>query len=207
MYTDDDLLPLSALQHILFCPRQCALIHVERLWAENRYTAEGKVLHERVDRRGERPGKGVRVVYGMDLKCRRLGLIGKADTVEFHADGSRWVPYPVEYKRGVSKKGNHDRVQVCAQALCLEEMHEISIGEGALFYGTTRRRERVAFDEVLRDETEQAARDLHDLFVSRVTPKPHYTKGCETCSFMAICLPKVSGHRSVQGYLKEVTKR
>ncbi|WP_300674881.1 CRISPR-associated protein Cas4 [Desulfoluna sp.] len=206
MFTDDDLLPLSAVQHLLFCRRQCALIHVERLWVENRYTAEGRVLHERVDRRGERPGKGLRVVYGMDLKGLRLGLIGKADTVEFHADGSRWVPYPVEYKRGASKKGNHDRVQLCAQALCLEEMYEISIGEGALFYGKTRRREVVLFSEALRAETEKAARDLHALVASRVTPESVYTKGCETCSFLGVCMPKVTGKGLVQGYLKEITK-
>lgn len=206
MYAEDDLLPLSALQHLLFCPRQCALIHVERLWVENRYTAEGRVLHERVDRGGERSGKGLRVVYGMDLKSLRLGLIGKADTVEFHAEGAQWVPYPVEFKRGLSKKGNHDRVQLCAQALCLEEMHGVSIGEGALFYGATRRRESVAFDGALRVETEQAAGALHRLVASGVTPKPVYFKGCETCSFMDLCLPRVAGIRSVQGYLTEVTR-
>lgn len=207
MFTDDDLLPLSALQHLLFCPRQCALIHVERLWVENRYTAEGRVLHERVDRGGERPGKGVRVVYALDLKSLRLGLIGKADTVEFHADGSRWVPYPVEYKRGAPKKGNHDRVQLCAQALCLEEMYDVSIGEGALFYGKTRRREVVPFGEALRAETESAAHDLHELFASGVTPGPVYMKGCETCSFIDLCLPKVAGKGLVKGYLKEITNK
>lgn len=206
MFTDDDLLPLSALQHLLFCPRQCALIHVERLWVENRYTAEGRVLHERVDRAGERPGKGVRVVYALDLKSLRLGLIGKADTVEFHADGNRWAPYPVEYKRGAPKKGNHDRVQLCAQALCLEEMYDVSIGEGALFYGKTRRREVVAFGEALRAETENAARALHALVASRMTPGPVYTKGCETCSFKETCMPKVVGKGAVHGYLKEITK-
>ncbi len=206
MYSDDDLLPISALQHILFCPRQCALIHLERLWVENRYTAEGRVLHERVDKRGGRPGKGVRVVYAMDLKNRRLGLTGKADTVEFHADGSRWMPYPVEYKRGASKKGNHDRVQLCAQALCLEEMHDLFIDEGALFYGKTRRRESVLFSDSLREETVKTAYALHALFDSGITPEAVYTKRCDTCSFLGVCMPKVLGRGRVQRYLKEIIR-
>jgi len=206
MYQDDDLLPLSALQHLLFCPRQCALIHVERLWVENRYTAEGQVLHQRVDRPGERREPGVRMAYAVDLKSRALGLVGKADTVEYHDHGGRWLPYPVEYKRGRSKKGNHDRVQLCAQGLCLEEMHGVSIYEGAIFYGTTRRREIVAFTEALRAETREAAKVFHDMMASGNTPPPAYTKGCETCSFIGICMPKALGIGRVKGYLTEITK-
>lgn len=206
MYTDDDLLPLSALQHLLFCRRQCALIHVERLWVENRYTAEGRVLHERVDRAGERLEPGMRVVYGMELKSRALGLIGKADVVELHRAGDGWAPYPVEYKRGKIKKGNHDRVQLCAQALCLEEHHGVTIPEGALFYGKTRRRETVSMDDALRQETINAACRLHELIASGETPSATYFKGCDTCSFIEICMPKVLPKKTVQGYLKEVVK-
>ena len=206
MYPDDDLLPLSALQHLLFCPRQCALIHVERLWVENRYTAEGQVLHERVDRPGERREPGVRVVYAVDLKSRAMGIIGKADAVEFHSHEGRWLPYPVEYKRGRPKKGNHDRVQLCAQALCLEEMNGMDIPEGALFYATPRRREPVAFTESLRAETIKAALALHKLVETGITPPPVYTKGCETCSFLDVCMPKSLGIGRVKAYLTEVTK-
>ncbi|MCG8473855.1 MAG: CRISPR-associated protein Cas4 [Desulfobacterales bacterium] len=206
MYPDDDLLPLSALQHLLFCRRQCALIHVERLWVENRYTAEGRVLHERVDRGGERLEPDIRVVYAMELKSKRLGLVGKADVVEFHQAEEGWVPYPVEYKRGKSKKGDYDRVQLCAQALCLEEQYRLSIFEGSLFYGKTRRRETVSFDDALRSETKIAARSLHELVESEETPEARYFKGCDTCSLMDLCMPKVLPKKSIQGYLKEVSK-
>lgn len=136
MYSDDELLPLSALQHMLFCPRQCALIHVEKLWEENRFTAEGRIMHERVDKGGGRGDTGCRVVYAMALKSQRLGLIGIADAVEFHESvsgaGIR-VPYPVEYKRGKPKKDASDEVQLCAQAICLEEAYGMDILEGSSF--------------------------------------------------------------------------
>lgn len=206
MYADDDLLPLSALQHLLFCPRQCALIHVERLWVENRYTAEGQVLHQRVDRPGEHREPGVRTAYAVDLKSRTLGLVGKADAVEYRHHDGLWRPYPVEYKRGRPKKGNHDRVQLCAQALCLEEMHGMGIDEGALFYGTPRRREVVSLTDSLRTETIDAALALHHLVEEGLTPPPVYTKGCDTCSFLDLCMPKDMGVGRVRAYLREVTK-
>ena len=155
-YADEDLLPLSALQHYLFCPRQCALIHVERQWFENRFTAEGKMMHERVDREGDMQRGAVRVEYGLRLVCRELGLSGQADVVEFHKSEKMQetgLPYPVEYKRGRPKKDDSDRVQLCAQALCLEEMYQTHIARGALFYGKTRRRQVVTFDSEIRDLT------------------------------------------------------
>ena len=162
MYSEDQLLPLSGLQHLLFCERQCALIHIEQIWNENLYTAEGRILHERVDRGGHETRCRVRIEYGLPIRSLSLGLIGKADVVEFHLqkDGI-WQPYPVEYKRGRPKKAPWDKVQLCAQAMCLEEMLETQIAEGALFYGKTRRRQRVVFDEALRSETKAAAaRDI-----------------------------------------------
>jgi CRISPR-associated exonuclease Cas4 len=164
-FCEDDLLPLSALQHLMFCERQCALIHVEQVWADNRLTVEGTHLHRKADS-GEAESRGdVRTTRGVPLRSLRLGLIGKADVVELHRMHSggkeKWLPFPVEYKRGKPKPDRSDEVQLCAQALCLEEMLGVEIATGALFYGTTRRREDVAFDHELRAETESAAARLH----------------------------------------------
>jgi len=209
MYSDDDLLPLSGLQHLLFCERQCALIHIEQAWAENVLTAEGRIMHERVHEEGRESRGDVRIEFAMPLRSLRLGLVGKADVVEFHrksasqnAKSPEWVPFPVEYKRGKPKKDNCDRVQLCAQALCLEEMLDIKIPRGALFYGKTRRRKDVNFDNALRQETESAAIQLHKLIESRQTPPPIYTPKCKSCSFFHVCLPKtIEKRHSVKQYL------
>ena len=185
-----DSLPLSALQHLLFCERQCALIHVERLWEENRFTAEGRVLHEKVDEgRGEsRPG--VRITRSLQLRSEALGLHGVADVVELHrgADGG-WLPFPVEYKRGKPKAHDADLVQLCAQAMCLEECFGTPVPQGALFYGQTRRRLDVVFDEGLRNLTTQTAARLHELIDGGVTPRAVREKKCEACSLLEVCLP------------------
>jgi len=203
-YSEDDLIPLSALQHLIFCERQCALIHVEQVWVENLFTAEGRIMHDRVDT-GNRESRGkIRIEYGMPLRSLRLGLIGKADVVEFHLLKEKWQPFPVEYKRGKPKKDNCDKVQLCAQALCLEEMLNIEIPKGALFYGKTRRRQDVLFDKKLRQETEKAAKQVHELISSGKTPKPVYAKKCESCSFVGLCLPKtIEKNRSVNHYLQK----
>lgn len=207
MYAIDDLLPLSALQHIVFCERQCALIYTEQAWAENRLTVEGKIMHERVHDESRESRGDVRIDYGVSLRSLRLGLIGKADVVEFHhrPDGS-WLPFPVEYKRGKPKADDCDKVQLCAQAICLEEMLSVAIPEGALFYGQTKHRLDVVFDEALRRETEETARRAHDLVASGRTPPPIYEKRCESCSLMAECLPKtMQRQRSVNDYLRSLT--
>lgn len=203
------LKPLSALQHLLFCERQCALIHVERLWIENRFTAEGRILHERTDTQGSIARVKVRIAYALQLRSLRLGLTGKADVVEFHRErgvkDKKMKLKPVEYKRGRPKKNNCDKIQLCAQALCLEEMLDVDISDGALFYGKTRRRQEVVFDHALRSETENAAIRLHELFRSQETPRPVYSKKCDHCSFINLCLPKVLGKkRSVEKYLTNV---
>jgi CRISPR-associated exonuclease Cas4 len=194
MYSDEELIPISALNHFLFCARRCALIHIEQLWVENLFTAEGRVMHERVDR-GDQADRGrVRIEYGLPLKSKLLGLTGKADVVEFHREGSsnkKWKPFPVEYKRGKPKKNLSDKVQLCGQAICLEEMLNLSIQTGALFYGKTRRRLDVVFDDDLRDKTIETARKLHEMISSGITPPPKYTKKCDACSFVSLCLPKV----------------
>ena len=151
---DSDLVPLSALQHYLFCPRQCALIHVERLWAENVLTAEGRILHEQSDKPGQASRGERRIVQSMPIRSRALGIAGVADVVELTRAGKRWRPYPIEYKRGRPKAHRADEVQLCAQALCLEEMFSTPVPEGALFYGKTRRRQAVAFDDELRALTQ-----------------------------------------------------
>lgn len=206
MYSEDDLLPLSGLQHLLFCERQCALIHVEGQWAENRLTAEGKVAHERVHGGGGRSTPGVRTAFSLHLRSLALGIFGVADVVEFHQSpeqGAPWLPFPVEHKRGRPKHGDADRVQLCAQAICLEEMLGVGVTAGALFYGQTRRRLDVAFDAVLRETTQDAARRFHGLLDAGRTPAAAYaSEKCEACSLLALCQPKVAGQRrSVRGYL------
>src|SRR5208283_3494677 len=206
MYNIDDLIQLSSLQHYAFCPRQCALIHVEQVWAENRLTAEGRIMHEHVHDEGDESRGDVRIERGASLRSLRLGLIGKADVVEYHrhADGT-WQAFPVEYKRGKPKIDHSDKVQLCAQALCLEEMLNASIPAGALFYGKTRRRLDVNFDEALRLETEAAAIKTHELIDAGLTPAPLYAKRCESCSLMAECMPKtIQKKRSVESYLKRM---
>jgi CRISPR-associated exonuclease Cas4 len=206
MFAEDDLLPLSALQHLLFCERQCALIHIEQVWTENLFTAEGRIMHEQVDSGKHQSRKDVRIETALALRSLRLGLSGKADVVEFHRDDQgSWRPYPVEYKRGKPKAANWDQVQLSAQALCLEEMLHCRVSEGALFYGQNRRRQLVCFDEKLRQETEEAAVRLHQLVRSGVTPPARYEKKCESCSLMQLCLPKIAGQgKCVSRYLARV---
>ncbi len=206
LYSDDQLLPLSSLQHYLFCKRQFALVHIEQAWQENFFTAQGRNLHERVDKLGERIGKDFKMEYSVPLRSYTLGLVGKADVVEFHKNeqGNKrlWIPYPVEYKRGRPKEKDWDRVQLCAQALCLEEQLEVVVREGAIFYGKTRRREKVIFDEVLREKTKAAATDVHNMIVEGSIPSANYTKKCRSCSLFDICMPKLSNLISVKKYLE-----
>ncbi len=202
----DDLIMISALQHYAFCPRQCALIHVEQTWEESGRTVEGRILHEKVHEEGSEMRAGVRVGRGVSLRSLRLGLIGKADVVEFHRrEDGIWRPFPVEYKRGKPKPDHCDKIQLCAQALCLEEMIQAEIPGGALFYGQTRRRLDVVFDNNLRRETEEAARQVRELLNSGKTPKPVYAKRCDNCSLIADCLPKaIQKRRSVKNYLQRM---
>ncbi len=187
---EDALVPISALQHFLFCPRQCALIHIEQLWAEDVATAEGRLLHERVDAGGGATRAGVRVARGLALRSFTLGVMGKADVVEFQEG----TPFPVEYKRGRPKAHRADEVQLCAQALCLEEMLGVSVPDGALFYGQTRRRMAVAFDPVLRALTATVARETAAMLRAGITPPPVWREGaCTRCSLIDLCQPRRLG--------------
>jgi CRISPR-associated exonuclease Cas4 len=207
MHSEDELIPISSLQHFLFCERQCALIHVEQVWVENRLTAEGRIMHEKVHEEGTESRGSVRTERGVALRSLALGLIGKADVVEFHKTGDgAWAPFPVEHKRGKPKIDDWDRVQLCAQALCLEEMLGVAIAQGAIFYGTPRRREVVAFTEELRKKTADAAAAVRKLLDSGITPGPQYRKRCDNCSMTGVCLPKViEKKRSVSKYLQKET--
>ena len=206
MYCEDDLLMLSALQHLLFCPRQCALIHIEQQWLENRLTAEGRILHERVHSAGKESRRTIKTEFDVPIRSLQLGVIGRTDVVEFHLqDDGCWRPFPVEYKRGRPKKNDSDRVQLCAQAMCLEEMLDVEVTAGALFYGTKKRRIEVVFNRSLRQITTKAAHSLHELFNSAITPPPKYNPGCENCSFIETCLPRTSGRKGkVAKYLENI---
>jgi len=201
---DDDTIPLSALQHYLYCPRQCALIHIERLWAENVFTAEGRLLHERADSPLTQRRHGVRVVTAMPLADPELGIAGVADAVEFHRgeDDSERV-YPVEYKRGRAKAHRADEVQLCAQALCLETMLKRPVCEGALFYGKTRRRKSVTFDEELRRLTVATVHAVQALIRAGQTPLAEYEpKRCDNCSLLEACRPRLLRRRRVDEWLQ-----
>ena len=214
MYQEDDLIPISALQHLAFCERQCALIHIEQAWAENRLTAEGRVMHDRVHDAGAESRPGIRVVRGLRLHSFQLGLTGVADIVEFHADPAgvavpgllgSWRPFPIEYKRGRPKPNRCDEVQLCAQAVCLEEMLRTEISLGALFYGETRRRQTVSFDKELRAVLLNQASRAHALIEHGITPPAEYGRRCDSCSLLEICRPRSAGARkSARRYIGQM---
>lgn len=186
-----DPIPISALQHAVYCLRQAALIHVERAWAENRFTAEGRVMHDVVHDRGARRERNVRRVTALPLVCRRLNLAGVADLVEFRRNGDRETAYPVEFKRGKPKLHRADEVQLCAQALCLEEMTGQAVAEGALFYGETRRRVVVPCDDELRSLTEATVKTFAAVLAEGRTPPPVWrAQLCRACSLLELCRPK-----------------
>lgn len=191
MPAESEPIPLSAVQHAVYCQRQAALIHLERLWADNRFTAEGDVLHAVADKGGSRRGRGVRRVMSLPIGSARLNLVGVADLVEFTPgpDGER--AFPVEYKRGRPKLHRADEAQLCAQALCLEEMTGRPVPEGALYYAQTKRRVTVPFDTGLRALTETAIADLATALASGVTPPPTpHRARCKACSLHDLCRPE-----------------
>ena len=214
---EEDYLMISGLQHFAFCPRQWGLIHLEQQWEENYLTTTGKILHEKVDDPFLRESRGDKVITrAMKLVSRELCLSGQADAVEFHRISKDteslgtlledhegyWKPRPVEYKRGRPKADNRDAVQLCAQAICLEEMLSVSIAEGDLFYGEIRRRETIFFTEELRDQVKSLARQMLIAFRSGSTPAPSPGKQCKACSLLNICLPKLGKVKSIKAYIQ-----
>lgn len=215
MYSEFFYIQLSALQHYLFCPRQCALAYIEQIWEENNHTVIGKQIHENVHNLHHEKRKDVIKAHGLYISSEKYGLSGQCDLVEFYQcsddsgvelNGQRgvWYPFPVEYKKGKPKKDHSDKVQLCAQALCLEEMLVCSIKEGCLYYGAQHHRIEVSFDDMLRNETVEAIEAVHNLYSQGVTPKPSYSKKCQSCSLINICQPKQFEHHRTKKYLDEI---
>jgi CRISPR-associated exonuclease Cas4 len=223
-FSQDDLIPISSLADLVFCERRAALHFVEGIWEENQFTAEGHILHNKTHEADSETRRNIRIVRGLRLRSLKLGLSGIADVVEFHRLNSSfsednpdrdmpsgiglsgtngfWKPFPIEYKRGTLKHEKSYEIQLCAQALCLEEMLNVRTASGAVFYGKSMRRREVEFTYGLRQETQVAARRMHDLIASGQTPSPVYEKRCESCSLMSECLPKtIQKRRSVKTYL------
>lgn len=198
----DWLIPLSALQHYVYCPRQCALIHIERLWTENYWTAQGRVLHQKTDEGKAEQRVGLRIERSVDVVSHRLGIQGKLDVLEVSLKDQTYTP--VEYKRGKPKTTNCDKVQLCAQALCLEDMLGVEISRAAIWYWQVRKREWVDLNESLREETCQVISHVHVMFANYNLPLPVFGKHCQACSLMDECQPKVFEQDSSDRYVQSM---
>lgn len=213
MYREEEYLMLSGLQHFAFCRRQWALIHIEQQWEENLRTVEGELMHERCHDEQQTEKRGnLLIVRGMRVASPTLGVSGACDVVEFHTDSNGislfgreglWQPFPIEYKHGKPKPHKADELQLCAQAMCLEEMLACEISEGALFYGETARRQSVLFTEELKNTVRDMLKEMHDYFSRGYTPKVKPSKSCQACSLKELCLPKLYRKRSAKEYLMQ----
>ena len=213
-YSEDDYLLLSGIQHYDFCPRQWALIHIENIWVENYLTASGRILHNKAHDGSLVEKRGNKITFrSLRVSSSRLGISGECDVVEFNNSSKGiplkgyeglWLPFPVEYKRGKTKMSDCDRLQLCAQAVCLEEMLCCKIEKGALFYGEPRRREQVEFTDELRSKLESTTKEMHRLFLRQHTPKAKHGKQCNDCSLKDYCLPKLGKYKekSVRDYME-----
>ncbi len=189
MSTKDRLEPImvSALEHYSYCPRQCALIHLEHVWDENVFTMRGRDVHERVDEASSRAEAGVRVERALPIWSKRLNLTGRADVVEFHGD----TPYPVEYKSGKHRKGRHEALQLCAQAVCLEEMLHVNIDKGALYWHGSRERKEIELTDALKTQVRELAEAVHKMIAENRIPPPVNDERCRDCSLREACMPEV----------------
>lgn len=216
MYTEDEMLMLSGIQHYKFCPRQWALIHIELLWEDNRLTTEGNILHENVDNPFYRQKNGdVITLRSLHIASKELGLYGITDAVELipsdsphdaithHRYPGYWKPYPVEYKRGRQKPDERDEVQLAAQVMCLEEMYHINIPYAALYYNEPKRREIITISDSLRATTRQCANEIHQIFHTGIMPQPDKRSHCKNCSLQNLCMPEVADCTQVSYYLKQ----
>lgn len=210
-FREEDYLQLSGLQHFCFCRRQWALIHIESQWAENYRTTDGALMHENAHNQGFSESRGdLLVIRGLAVHSSRLGVSGQCDVVEFRRDPDGvllrgrtglWQPYPVEYKRGRVKEGSADELQLCAQAMCLEEMLCCGVPKGALYYREIRRRTEVEFTDELRRHVQDSLNEMHELYRRSYTPKVKPTKACNACSLKDLCLPKLMRSKKVSDYL------
>ncbi len=215
-YNEDDFLLLSGIQHFAFCRRQWALIHIEQQWQENLRTVEGNILHEKAHDDGFSEKRGDLIISrGMAVFSRTLGVSGVCDIVELHKCDNGvsifgreglYQPIPVEYKRGKPKENDADILQLCGQAMCLEEMLLCEIKEGYMFYGETKHRLKVVLDNDLRERVKDMLREMHELFNRRYTPKVKISKGCKACSLSEICMPKLCKNTSVEKYIRDSLK-
>lgn len=215
MYSEDDMLMLSGIQHYRFCPRQWALINLEQQWDDNRLTIEGQLLHKHVDDPFYRQKCGDHITLrSVNIASHELGLYGLSDVIELMPSDSAtdsirhpkypgyWIPVPVEYKHGKPKKNEVDEVQLAAQAMCLEEMYSIRIAYGAFFYGEIRRRVEVEITPMLRDIVRECAKNMHEIYLHRHIPAASNGKHCANCSLKDICLPETYDCSDVKTYLK-----
>lgn len=215
-YEEEDFLMLSGLQHFIYCRRQWALIHIEQQWVENYFTVDGNIFHEKAHNAEKREKReGILISRGMKIFSRKLGLSGNCDVVEFHKDEhgvtlfgeeGKFHPIPIEYKRGKPKEHQADELQLCAQAMCLEEMLLCEIPAGCLFYGETRRRQAVDFTGELRGKVFDMTKEMHSFYMRGHTPMVKKHKGCQSCSLKDICLPKLEKAPSVNVYLNRFLK-
>ena len=213
IHREEDFLQLSGLQHFAFCRRQWALIHIEQQWGENLRTVEGDLLHRRAHDEQARERRGdILILRGLSVASAALGISGKCDVVEFRADSGGislrgeeglWVPFPVEYKRGSPKPHRADELQLCAQAMCLEEMLCCTVSEGAIFYGETRRRTSVSFSRELREQVKAMLEEMHQLYRRGYTPKVRRSRSCNACSLKELCLPALMKENDVNAYLRQ----
>jgi len=213
IYPEEDYLALSGLQHFAFCRRQWALIHIENQWSDNERTVDGTIIHERAHDETIKESRGnIIVVRGMHVSSPVLGVSGVCDIIEYHSNPSgvpifghpgTWIPYPVEYKRGHTKDTDADRLQLCAQAMCLEEMLGCDIEEGALYYNETRRREKVLLTDDLREKVKVMILEMHHYYQRGYTPKVKRTKSCNACSLKDICTPALLKNKSALQYMQE----
>ena len=205
MFKEDEFIQINILQHYVFCPRQCALIAVEDVWTDNVYTVRGNILHEKVDTDTYETRGALKTVRGLRIQSFRLGITGRADVVEFRKpkDTSRqYEVVPVEFKAGKEKHDISDKVQLCAQALCLEEMLDTAINKGAFFYGRIRRRVLVDIDDELRNQTKDIITKVHDMVSKQYVPTARYMDKCRRCSFLDVCQPKAMNERKLNNYIK-----
>lgn len=212
-YREEDFLMLSGIQHFAFCQRQWAMIHIEQQWEENYYTVDGKIMHTNAhDKEFTEKRGNIIITRGLAIHSRELGISGTCDVVEFHKQEqgvflpqyeANYIPIPVEYKRGKPKEHNADELQLCAQAMCLEEMLVCEIPKGYLYYGEIKKRQEVDFTKELREKVIEYFTKMHELFQKQYTPKVKKTKRCQSCSLKNLCLPVIEKTVSVKTYLKK----